>query len=234
MYEQFERTEALIEKTNFAKLCKAKILVFGVGGVGGYVVEGLARSGIGQIDLVDNDVISISNLNRQIIATFDSIGQPKVEVMKKRILSIHPNCVVNTFQKFILPEDMDSLQLDAYDYVVDAIDTVSTKLSIVELCLKKHIPVISSMGTGNKLDPKRLEITDISKTSVCPLARVMRYELRKRGIHHLKVCYSKEEPVQKMIESEKPGKHSPASIFFVPSSAGILIASEVVKDIIRK
>lgn len=234
MNGQFDRTKNLIGEKNFEKLKEAKVLVFGVGGVGGYVVEGLARSGIGQIDLVDNDVVSVSNINRQIIATFDTIGLSKVEVMKKRILSIHPHCIVNTFQEFVLPENIDSIHLEAYDYVVDAIDTITTKLSIVEKCIQKNIPIISSMGTGNKLNPNMLEITDISKTSVCPLARVMRYELRKRGINHLKVCYSKEEPIKKIVEDEMTTKHAPMSIFFVPSTAGILIASEVAIDLMRR
>jgi len=233
MDEQFTRTIRLIGQDQFEILKNAKILVVGIGGVGGYVVEMLARCGIGTIDLVDNDKISMSNINRQIIATMDTIDAYKVDAMKKRILSINPKCNVHTLAAFLLKENMDTLHFENYDYVVDAIDTVSTKLAIIEKCNQVKTPIISSMGTGNKLHPERLEITDISKTSVCPLARVMRYELRKRGIQHVKVCYSKEEPIQKSEYLGESNKPTPASIAFVPSVAGIFIASAVVNDLLN-
>lgn len=234
MHEQFIRTIQLIGEEQF-QICKqAKVLVIGVGGVGGYVVEMLARCGIGEIDLVDSDTITLSNINRQIIATMDTIGEYKVDVMKKRILSIHPQCIVHTSKMFLLQENISTLCIENYDYVVDAIDTISTKLALIEKCQHLHIPIISSMGTGNKVHPELLEITDICKTSVCPLARIIRYELRKKGIHHLKVCYSKEKPIQTYMTMENTNKHVPASIAFVPSAAGILIASEVIHDILSE
>lgn len=226
--ERTSRTEMLIGGEGIAKLAGAKVLVFGVGGVGGFVVEALARAGVGAIDLCDNDVVSESNLNRQIIATLDTIGRQKTEIMKERIASINPDCQVKTFNCFYLPDDEDVVSLfdfGAYDYVVDAIDTTSAKLDIICRCKALDTPVISSMGTGNKLDPSRFEIADISKTSVCPLAKVVRKELKNRGIKGVKVLYSKEEPV-------KTGSRTPGSISFVPSSAGLLIAGEVIRDIL--
>lgn len=234
MQEQFIRSKLLIGDGNFEKLNRTKVLVIGVGGVGGYVVEALARSGIGNIDLLDNDKISISNINRQIIATIDTIEEYKVDAMKKRIYQINPNCKVNTYTIFLLENNISKLDLEKYDYVVDAIDTISTKISLIERCHYLNVPIISSMGTGNKLNPSLLEIVDISKTSVCPVARVVRYELRKRGINHLKVCYSKEIPQKIILSESDSSKHQPASMIFVPSTAGILIAYEIVKDIIGK
>ncbi|MEE0742611.1 MAG: ThiF family adenylyltransferase [Emergencia sp.] len=227
---RLERTELLIGKENLDRLNRAKVLVFGVGGVGGYVCEALARTGVGRIGLVDNDVISETNLNRQIIATVDTIGRAKTQVMKERILSVNPDCQVIEYPYFYLPGDEEvtsRFSFETYDYVVDAIDTVSAKLDIITRCKAAGTPVISSMGTGNKLDPGRFEITDISKTSVCPLAKVIRKELRDRKITGVKVLYSKEEPI-------KHGSRTPGSISFVPPAAGLLIAAEVVKDLMEK
>ena len=222
------RTELLIGKENIQKLSKAKIIVYGIGGVGSFTVEGLVRAGVENIILVDNDVISPSNLNRQIHATISNIGKLKVECMKERILSINPKINVETY----IPQDIEHgeeiLIDDSIDYVVDAVDTITTKLKLIQRAKEKQIPIISCMGTGNKLDPTKFEITDIYKTSVCPLAKVMRKELKKRGIKNLKVLYSKEEPIKHEMESR-----TPASISFVPSVAGMIIAGEVIKDIIK-
>lgn len=234
MSEIFSRTEMLIGKTATQKLQNSRVAVFGVGGVGGYVAEALARCGVGMIDLIDNDRISESNINRQIIALSSTVGMIKTEVMKSRILDINSAAEVNTFNLFVLPENIDSLDLTVYDYIVDAIDTVSGKLAIIEKAYCLGIPVISSMGTGNKLDPTKFEITDIYKTSVCPLARVMRYELKKRGVKKLKVLYSKEEPFKTQTTADGTGKRAvPGSISFVPSVAGLIIGGEVVKDLIK-
>ena len=222
------RTELLIGKENIQKLSKAKIIVYGIGGVGSFTVEGLVRAGVENIILVDNDVISPSNLNRQIHATISNIGKLKVDCMKERILSINPKINVETY----IPQDIEHgeeiLIDDSIDYVVDAVDTITTKLKLIQRAKEKQIPIISCMGTGNKLDPTKFEITDIYKTSVCPLAKVMRKELKKRGIKNLKVLYSKEEPIKHEMESR-----TPASISFVPSVAGMIIAGEVIKDIIK-
>ena len=222
------RTELLIGKENLEKLSKAKIIVYGIGGVGSFVVEGLVRAGIENIILVDNDVISPSNINRQIHATTSNIGKLKVECMKERILLINPNVKVETY----IPTDMsieEEVLIDnSVTYVIDAVDTITTKLKLIEKAKKENVPIISCMGTGNKLDPTQFEISDIYKTSVCPLAKVMRKELRKRKITSLKVLYSKEEPIKHNTE-----KRTPASISFVPSVAGMIIAGEVVKDIIE-
>ena len=223
------RTELLIGKENIQKLSKAKIIVYGIGGVGSFTVEGLVRAGVENIILVDNDVISPSNLNRQIHATIPNIGKLKVDCMKERILSINPKVNVETY----IPQDIEHgeeiLINDSIDYVVDAVDTITTKLKLIQRAKEKQIPIISCMGTGNKLDPTKFEIADIYKTSVCPLAKVMRKELKKRGIQNLKVLYSKEEPIKHEMESR-----TPASISFVPSVAGMIIAGEVIKDIIKK
>lgn len=232
MEEAFTRTASLIGEENLQRLQGARVAVFGLGGVGGYVVEGLARCGVGTLHLIDNDVVSPSNLNRQIIALRSTVGRRKTETAKARVLDINPGATVYTHDLFFLPETQDAFDFSAVDYVVDAIDTVSGKLAIVEGCARANTPVISSMGTGNKLDPSALEITDITKTSVCPLARVMRRELKKRGIAHLKVVYSREEP-KVPPRSAEGGKTPPSSIAFVPSVAGLLIAGEVVKDLIR-
>ena len=228
----FSRTEILIGKEALEALKNARVAVFGVGGVGGYVVEALARSGVGALDLIDNDVVSESNINRQIIALYSTIGMLKTEVMAARVKDINPALRVRTHNVFYLPETAAQFDFSQFDYVVDAIDTVSGKLAIIEHANAAKVPVISSMGTGNKLDPARFEVTDISKTSVCPLARVMRRELKKRGIERLKVLYSKEEPLSSPLIDEERGKSIPGSIAFVPSVAGLIIAGEVIKDLI--
>lgn len=231
MNEIFSRTDMLIGSSALEKLKNSRVALFGVGGVGGYVAEALARSGVGSIDLIDNDRVNPSNINRQIIALHSTLGKAKTAVCAERLRDINPEIKVSEIQKFVLPENINEFDFSAYDYIVDAIDTVSGKIAIIEKAYNENKAVISSMGTGNKLEPTRFEITDIYKTSVCPLARVMRYELKKRGIKKLKVLYSKEEPIkQKQAESGK--KPVPASISFVPSVAGLIIASEIVKDLI--
>ena len=217
------------------KLSAATVAVFGVGGVGSYVVEALARAGVGGLILVDHDRVAPSNINRQIIALHSTVGQYKTQAAKARILDINPNARVVTHEVFYGPETEAELPLDGCDYIVDAIDTVSAKLLLAEQAQKKRIPIISSMGTGNKLDPTRFEIADIMDTSVCPLARVMRHELKKRGIDRLKVVYSREEPIHPLCEEEpQPGKRTPpGSISFVPSAAGLILAGEVIRDLIR-
>ena len=225
MEQSFERTEMLIGKEGLRKLAAARVAVFGVGGVGGYVVEALARSGVGSFVLIDNDTVSRSNINRQIIATEDTIGRKKVEVMRERILSINPQADVQVYPCFYLPEKAAEFDFASWSYVVDAVDTVTAKLDIVVQAQKAGVPVISCMGTGNKLDASRLTVTDIYKTSVCPLAKVMRRELKKRGVKKLKVVYSTEEPV-------KTGSRTPGSMAFVPPAAGLLAAGEVVKDLL--
>lgn len=228
--EQFSRTELLIGKENVEKLNKSKVAVFGIGGVGSYVVEGLARAGVGKFVLIDKDKVDITNLNRQIIATHKTVGKSKVEVSKERILDINPNAEVEIYEEFFMPESEGILD-ETVDYIVDAVDTVTAKIELVIRADKLNIPIISSMGTGNKLDPTRFEVTDIYKTEVCPLAKVMRKELKSRGIKKLKVVYSKEEPV-KAMQKEEGKKQPPASISFVPSVAGLIIAGEVIKDLI--
>lgn len=226
----FSRLEMLIGEEQIQCLKNKKVIVFGVGGVGGYVVEALVRSGIEHITIVDNDKVSLSNLNRQIIATQETIGRKKVEVMKERIMSINPNCHVNSIEMFYLPENADEIHLKEYDYVIDAIDTITSKIELAVRCERDHILLISSMGTGNKMNPAMLEVSDIYKTSICPLAKVMRRELKKRQVKHLKVIYSKELPIKVMQEGRKV---TPGSNAFVPASAGLLIASEVIKDFIQ-
>lgn len=234
MNDMFSRTEMLLGTEAMATLKNSKVAVFGIGGVGGYVVEALSRAGVGRIDLIDNDCVSESNINRQIIATTNTVGMMKTEVAKQRILDINPTVEVNTFNLFILPQNIDDFNFDGYSYVIDAIDTVSGKIAIIEKCNELNIPVISSMGTGNKLDPTQFEVTDIYKTSVCPLARVMRTELKKRGIKKLKVLYSQEQPVKpENPQTAENGKAIPGSISFVPSVAGLIIGGEVIKDLIK-
>lgn len=233
MEHAFSRTELLIGEKGLKTLKQAKVAVFGIGGVGSYVAEGLARAGVGNLVLIDHDTIDITNINRQIHATYQTIGKSKVEVMKERILSINPEAKVEVYPIFYLPDTKKDIIEKTLDYVVDAVDTVSAKLAIIEKAKEKQIPVISCMGTGNKLDPSRFEIMDISKTSVCPLAKVMRKELKKRQIKQVKVLYSKEEPIKSNLLQEKD-KIVPASISFVPSVAGLMIAGEVVKDILRE
>ncbi|MBS5111991.1 MAG: tRNA threonylcarbamoyladenosine dehydratase [Coprobacillus cateniformis] len=230
----FSRFELLIGEEKLQQLQNSHVLVFGVGGVGGYVVEALVRSGIGHITIVDNDEVSLTNLNRQIIATRETIGKKKVEVMRERILSINPDCLVTGLEMFYLPENADTIDLTKYDYVVDAIDTITSKIELAMRCEKLNVPLISSMGTGNKLNPAMLEVSDIYKTSVCPLAKVMRKELKTRGVNHLKVVYSKELPIKPRQSNEPTNKRTvPGSSAFVPSSAGLLIASEVIKDLLK-
>lgn len=229
MSDTFIRTQMLIGAENMLKLKNARIAVFGLGGVGGHTIEALARCGVAQFTLFDNDTVAESNLNRQIIATRDTIGMYKTEAMKNRILSINPDARIETHNVFYLPENADNFDISGYSYIVDAIDTVSAKIELAVRAEKHNIPIISSMGTGNKLDPTRFEIEDIYKTSVCPLARVMRRELKSRGVKKLKVVYSKEEAI-KPADYESTGR-TPGSTSFVPSVAGLIIASEVVKDI---
>ena len=222
------RTELLLGKENLEKLLRAKIIVYGIGGVGSFVVEGLIRAGIENIVLVDNDVISPSNLNRQIHATIENIGKRKIDCMKERILSINPNVKIETYMPQDIEGGEETLINNAIDYVIDAVDTVTTKLKLIIKAKEQNIPIISCMGTGNKLDATQFRIEDIYKTSVCPLAKVMRKELKKRGIKNLKVLYSKEEPIKHEEQSRIP-----ASISYVPSVAGMIIAGEVIKDIIE-
>lgn len=242
MSNQFSRTELLLGKTAMEKLNRSRVAVFGVGGVGGYVCEALARSGVGHFDLIDNDRVSLTNLNRQIIATHNTIGRDKVEVMKERILEINPNADVRIYKIFFLPENADEFPFDQYNYIVDAVDTVTAKIELVMKAEKKNIPVISSMGAGNKLDAGRFRVADIYQTKVCPLAKVMRRELKKRNIKKLKVVYSEEIPVKLSTDREVSGELSteqqpvgkrtiPGSVAFVPSVAGLIIAGEVIKDI---
>lgn len=232
MSDQFERTRTLIGEENLNKLKAAKVLVFGVGGVGGYVCEALARAGVGTIDIVDKDEVDITNINRQIIATHDTIGQPKVQVCRRRMLSINPSLNCDARECFYLPEKAEEFDFSAYDYVVDAVDNVTAKIDIICRSKEAGTPVISSMGTGNKLDPTMFRVTDIEKTKVCPLAKVVRKELKNRGIRGVKVLYSEEEPV-KVIGPDGQTLRTPASISFVPSAAGLIIAGEVIKDIIE-
>ena len=232
MQNQFSRTELLIGKQGIEKLNNSKVAIFGLGGVGSYVLEACARAGIGNFILVDKDEVDITNLNRQIIATRKTIGKPKVEVAKERILEINPDANVEIYQEFFMPETKGILD-ESIDYIVDAVDTVTAKIELVVRANRLNIPIMSSMGTGNKLDPTKFEVADIYKTSVCPLAKVMRKELKTRGIKKLKVVYSKEEPIKRQ-ESNEQGKQVPASISFVPSVAGLIIAGEVIKDILER
>lgn len=245
---EFSRTELLYGKDVMDKLAASRVAVFGVGGVGGYVVEALARSGVGALDLIDDDKVCLSNINRQIIATHKTIGQYKVDAAADRVRDISPECVVRTYKTFYLPETQDQFDFTQYDYIVDAIDTVTGKLAIIENADKAGTPVISSMGAGNKLDPSAFEVEDIYKTSVCPLAKVMRRECRKRGIKSLKVVYSKEEPItphEEVVDetsdilqpgSERGGakrRNTPGSTAFVPSVVGLIIAGEIINDLAK-
>ena len=228
------RFEILIGEEKLNKLKNKSVIVFGVGGVGGTVVEALVRSGIENITLVDNDTVSISNLNRQIISSLDAVGKYKVDVAKDRILSINKNANVEIHKCFFLPENSSSFDFSKYDYVIDAVDTVSAKIEIIVKAKEKNVPVISSMGTGNKMNPTMLEVSDIHKTSVCPLAKVMRYELRKRNIKNVKVVYSKEEPITPKVQiTNEVNRVIPGSTSFVPPVAGYIIASEVIKDLLE-
>ncbi len=236
MTNQFSRTEMLIGRENVEKLSESKVAVFGLGGVGGYVVEALARSGIGSFVLVDNDKVALTNLNRQIYALHSTLGRFKTEVAKERLLDINPLVKIELHTTFYSPENKSEFDFSQYDYVVDAIDTVKCKLSLVEECHKTNTPIVSSMGAGNKMNPALFEVSDIYKTSVCPLARVMRQELKKRKIPKLKVVYSKEEPFKTTAECDEqdPNRRCvPSSNAFVPSACGLLIAREVILDLIK-
>lgn len=231
---QFSRTALLLGEKEMEVLAHSRVAVFGIGGVGGYVVEALARSGVGALDLIDNDTVSLTNLNRQIIALHSTLGMPKVEVAKARCLDINPEIQVRTWQCFYLPDTAEQFDFTRYDYVVDAIDTVAGKVQLAVQATRTGTPIISCMGAGNKLDPTRFQVADLSKTTVCPLARAMRTQLRKQGIYHLKVVYSTEEPVvHKATTEEDPGQRRslPGSTAFVPSVAGLILAGEVIKDL---
>ena len=250
MLTQFSRTELLLGKEAMNKLEGARVAVFGIGGVGGYVCEALVRSGVGKLDLIDNDKVCMSNLNRQIIATRNTVGKYKTEVMKSRILEINPETEVNIHNCFFLPENAEEFPFEEYDYVVDAVDTVTAKIALVMKCKEMDVPIISSMGAGNKLDASAFRVTDIYKTKVCPLAKVMRRELKKRGVKKLKVVYSEEEPIRPMEDTsdncstetvcqdgveykDAKRRSTPGSVAFVPSVAGLIIAGEVIKDLAR-
>ena len=229
---RFEREEMLIGKEAVERLARSRVCLFGVGGVGSYAAEALARAGVGAIDIVDNDTVSITNINRQLCALTSTVGQNKVDVVQRRLLDINPELKITKYLDFVLPENIDKYDFSKYDYVIDAVDTVSAKLAIIEAARKTGVEVISCMGTGNKLDPMALTVTEIEKTATCPLARVMRKELKSRGISHVKVIYSTEPPI-KAEQSGEVKKPTPASISFVPSVAGLLAASEAVKHIIK-
>lgn len=235
MSNYFSRTEIILGSENMGKLSNSRVAIFGVGGVGGYVVEALARSGVGQLDIIDNDVVCETNINRQIIATVSTVGRYKVDVAKDRIADINPDAKVNAYRTFFMPDTQDMFDFTQYDYIVDAIDTVTGKLALIEKAKAAGVPIISSMGAGNKVNPTMFEVADINKTSVCPLAKVMRRELKKRGINKLKVVYSKEKPISpRVAPTEEPAKGRnavPGSNAFVPSVVGLIIASEVIKDI---
>ena len=235
MLNQFSRTELIFGKEGMEKLKNSRVAVFGIGGVGGYTVEALARSGVGALDIIDDDKVCLTNINRQIYATRKTVDKYKVDVAGERIAEINPDCKVTAYKTFFLPETADKFDFTQYDYIVDAIDTVSGKIAIAEKATKSGVPVISAMGAGNKIDPTAFEVADIKKTSVCPLARVMRRELAKRGIEHLKVVYSKEQPIQPSGETEEDSKKRaiPGSTAFVPSVVGLIIAGEVIKDLIK-
>ena len=234
MITQFNREEILIGSKALDVLKNSRVAVFGIGGVGGYVAEALVRGGVGALDFVDNDIVSLTNLNRQIIALHSTLGKAKVEVMKERAIDINPEVKIITHNCFYLPENAGQFDFEKYDYVVDAVDTVSAKIALVEQANKAGTPIISAMGAGNKLNPAEFEITDISKTTICPLAKVMRKELKKRGINHLKVVYSKESPLKPLATDEQSNKRQTAgSVSFVPPVVGLLMASEVVKDLLK-
>jgi len=250
MLNQFSRTELLIGKEAIEKLKNSTVAIFGIGGVGSFVAEGLARSGVGKFVLFDDDKVCLTNINRQLIATRKTIGQKKVEVMKQRILDINPHAEVETNACFFMPENSHEYDFSKYSYIVDAIDTVTAKIELIMIANEKNIPIISAMGAGNKLDPTKFEVADIYKTSMCPLAKVMRHEMKKRGIKKLKVVYSKEQPIKPIDDTDSSCKTScvcpsgtqrkctdrravPGSVSFVPSVAGLIIAGEVVKDLIK-
>ena len=235
MKEEFEREAMLLGEDAIQKLNNSYVALYGLGGVGSYTAEALARSGVGKILLIDSDVVSKSNINRQLCALQSTVGRYKVDVVAERLLDINPDLIIEKYYGFVLPENISDFAFDKFDYVIDAIDTVSAKLAIIQKADENNVPVISCMGTGNKLDPTALTVTDISKTTMCPLARVMRRELKKRGINHLKVVFSTEEPkAQKYYVQTESNKIPPASVAFVPSVAGLIAASEAIKDLISK
>ena len=248
MLNQFSRTQLLLGKEAMDKLKSSRVAVFGIGGVGGYVCEALVRSGVGQFDLIDDDKVCLTNINRQIIATRKTIGQYKTDIMKERMLEINPDVIVNVHQCFFLPDNADEFPFEEYDYVVDAVDTVTAKIALVMKCQEKEVPIISSMGAGNKLDASAFRVSDIYKTKMCPLAKVMRHELKKRGVKKLKVVYSEEKPIRPLDDMSiscrtngicPPGavhkcterRDIPGSVAFVPSVAGLIIGGEVIKDL---
>jgi len=235
MADQYSRTRMLLGDEAMARLRASRVAVFGVGGVGSYVVEALARSGVGALDLIDNDEVCLTNLNRQLIATHRTVGRAKVDAAAERIADIAPDCTVRTYRTFFLPENAEQFDFTQYDYVVDAIDTVAGKLALVLSAQRAGTPIISALGTGNKLDATKLEIGDIYSTSVCPLARVMRRELRRRGVERLKVLWSREEPIVPLTADEETERRAlPGSTAFVPGAGGLMIAGEVVRDLIGK
>lgn len=240
MGNKFDRTKRLLGADAMEKLNNSHVAVFGIGGVGGHAADALARSGIGEITIVDSDEVAESNINRQLIATTKTVGRKKVEVMKEHLLEINPEVKVHAHDCFFLPETKAKFDFSKYDYVIDAVDTVTAKLALVEACQESGVPIVSSMGAGNKLDPTAFEVTDIYKTSVCPLAKVMRKELKARGIKHLKVVYSKEIPLEPIEDAafvsdeSRSRRATPGSIAFVPSVAGLILAGEVIKDLARK
>ena len=246
MSDRFSRTELLFGEEAMKILAASRVAVFGVGGVGGYAVEALARSGVGALDLIDDDKVCVTNINRRVIALDSTVGMYKVDAAAQRIREINPDCKVSCHRMFYMPETADKLDFSQYDYVIDAIDTVTGKIEIIMQAKQAGVPVISSMGAGNKLDPTRFEVTDIYKTSVCPLAKVMRYQLKRRGVKKLKVVYSKEEPITPQGQAVDDGsgktdmrsgsarRSTPASVAFVPSVVGLIIAGEVIKDIVKK
>lgn len=238
MSKKFDRTKRLLGEGAMQKLQSSHVAVFGIGGVGGHATEALVRSGVGEITIIDSDEVAESNINRQLIATTKTVGRKKVEVMKEHLLEINPDIQVNVYDCFFLPETKKQFEFSQYDYVIDAVDTVTAKLALVEACQEAGVPIISSMGAGNKLDPTAFEVADIYKTSVCPLAKVMRRELKKRNIKHLKVVYSREEPIEPKedvsfaSDEVRQRRATPGSVAFVPSVAGLILAGEVVKDIV--
>ena len=240
MDKKFDRTKRLLGAESMKKLDCAHVAVFGIGGVGGHAADALARSGIGEITIVDSDEVAESNINRQLIATTKTVGCKKVDVMKEHLTEINPEVDVHSYDCFFLPETKEQFDFSSYDYVIDAVDTVTAKLALVEACKEADVPIISSMGAGNKLDPTAFEVTDIYKTSVCPLAKVMRKELKSRGIKHLKVVYSKEIPIEPIEEDDfesdekRSRRATPGSVAFVPSVAGLILAGEVVKDLVGR
>lgn len=233
MSERFQRTHMILGDDAMDKLKSARVAVFGVGGVGGYAVEALVRSGVGTIDVFDNDTVAISNLNRQIIATEKTVGIPKVDAVYERAKLINPDVIINKNQCFYMPDNADKYDLSVYSYIIDAIDTVTAKIELICRAKSAGVPIISSMGTGNKIEASMLEVSDIKKTEMCPLARVMRRELKNRGITSLKVIYSKEQPLEPVLKNTDGGKNAPGSVAFVPACAGLIAAGEAVKDIIK-